>query len=80
MHKALHNNSSPRSLNPSAIFFTSFQFKSLRYFFSRVSNLTSKQGATIIARKGGPKKLSIFDREGKKGEDGRCTTILLHDL
>ena len=33
MHNALHNNSSPRSLNPSAIFFTSFQFKSLRYFF-----------------------------------------------
>ena len=118
MHNALHNNSSPRSLNPSAIFFTSFQFKSLRYFFhefpiwrlnraprllrgkvdqkncqssiekerkgrmddaqqffstifkslqvryffSRVSNLTSKQRATIIAKKRGPKKLSIFDR------------------
>ena len=108
MHNALHNNSSPRSLNRSAIFFHEFPiwrlnsaprllrrkvdqkncqssiekerkgrvddaqrlaqqffstiFKSLRYFFSRVSNLTSKQRATIIAKKRGPKKLSIFDR------------------
>ena len=66
--------------------FFSTIFKSLQvcYFFSRVSNLTSKQRATIIARKGRPKKLSIFDREGKKGEGGRCTTpcttIFLHDL
>ena len=106
MHNALHNNSSPRSLNRSkfVIFFHEFSiwrlnsaprllrgkvdqkncqssiekerkgrvddaqqffstiFKSLRYFFSRVSNLTSKQRATIIAKKRGPKKLSIFDR------------------